>query len=172
MYVDTKISQDATAIGDGRLAAALRGTGRYRGTRAPLPIDDSAWTEFLASGRARIERFDSHEMVFHEDDGAHHLYEVASGSIMLYRLLGDGRRQVVDILSAGDLFGMSATGLTIARPKPSSPPTSASSTGARSRSRSRFRRTSTVPSSAGSKPSTVTPCCSAASPPPSASRAS
>ena len=30
---------------------------------------------------------------------------------MLYRLLADGRRQVVDILSDGDLFGHSLSGL-------------------------------------------------------------
>lgn len=110
MYVDTKQRLDtADAISDGGFAP--RTVGRYHGTRAPRHVDDSAWTDYLAAARTRIERFDSHEVLFHEDDTADHLYEVASGSIMLYRLLADGRRQVVDILSAGDLFGMSVTGV-------------------------------------------------------------
>lgn len=110
MYVDTKQRLDtADAISDAGIAT--RPVGRYHGTRAPRHVDDTAWTDYLAAARTRIERFDSHEVLFHEDDAADHLYEVASGSIMLYRLLADGRRQVVDILSAGDLFGMSVTGI-------------------------------------------------------------
>lgn len=110
MYVESKHGSDFGMAGDDRAGLAMRGTGRYRGTRAPQPHDESSWHTFLTSGRTRMERYDSHEILFHEDDDADHLYEVATGTIMLYRLLGDGRRQVVDILSAGDLFGMSATG--------------------------------------------------------------
>lgn len=111
MYVETKQRfEDADRV-EHRGSMSMRAGGRYAGTRAPRHVDDSAWTAYLASARSRMERFDSHEILFHEDDTADHLYEVASGSVMLYRLLADGRRQVVDILSAGDLFGMSVTGV-------------------------------------------------------------
>lgn len=109
MYVDTKARADAPLPPELRSNQALR--GRYNGTPAPRHVDESAWAAYLASPKARIERLDSHEILFHEDDRADHIYEVASGSIMLYRLLSDGRRQVVDILSAGDLFGLSLTGM-------------------------------------------------------------
>lgn len=73
--------------------------------------DDSAWRLFRASGRVRAERHEPHDILFHEDDTATNLYEITAGQVMLYRLLADGRRQVVDILSDGDLFGHSQTGL-------------------------------------------------------------
>ena len=81
-------------------SARLKGSG-----------DDSAGRLFRASGRVRIERCDQHDVLFHEDDPATNLYEITSGQVMLYRLLADGRRQVVDILSDGDLFGHSLSGL-------------------------------------------------------------
>lgn len=88
-----------------------RHRSRYAGTRSRPAVDDSAWALFRASPRSRLDRLDAHAVLFHEDDDANHLYEIASGQIMLYRLLGDGRRQVVDILGDGDLFGHSLTGL-------------------------------------------------------------
>ena len=86
------------------------GNGRYAGTTSRPRRDNAAWSAYLASPRARSERLEPHEILFHEDDRADHVYEVASGTVILYRLLSDGRRQVVDILGAGDLFGLSATG--------------------------------------------------------------
>jgi CRP/FNR family transcriptional regulator len=43
-----------------------------------------------------------------EADPARRIYEVLEGVVMLYKLLPDGRRQVVELVSAGDLFGVSA----------------------------------------------------------------
>ena len=71
-----------------------RHRSRYAGTRVRAPVDDSAWTRYRASPRARLDRHAAHDVLFREDDAASHLYEVVSGQIMLYRLLGDGRRQV------------------------------------------------------------------------------
>lgn len=108
MYLDPKMTAAAVEVAD---TPRQLGTGRYAGTRRrPLP-PDTAWTEFLASSRARLETLGAHEILFHEDDAANHIYEVVSGQVMLYRLINDGRRQVVDIISAGDLFGLSMTGL-------------------------------------------------------------
>ncbi|MEM6665675.1 MAG: helix-turn-helix domain-containing protein [Pseudomonadota bacterium] len=40
-----------------------------------------------------------------EGNVARNLYEVMEGAVMLYKLLPDGRRQVVELISPGDVFG-------------------------------------------------------------------
>jgi CRP/FNR family transcriptional regulator len=50
-------------------------------------------------------------MVFREGDAANSLFQVGVGVVMLYQLLPDGRRQVVEFLQAGDVFGFSATAM-------------------------------------------------------------
>ncbi|MCV6574280.1 MAG: helix-turn-helix domain-containing protein [Cohaesibacter sp.] len=57
---------------------------------------------------SRHKQFPAHGVIFFEGDPASNIYEVAAGSVMLYKLLPDGRRQVVEILGPGDLFGMPA----------------------------------------------------------------
>lgn len=105
MYADAKQIDDRIHAG-----SPVAGTGRFAGTRIRPRTEDAAWTEYLASPKARTERHDAHDVLFHEDDGADHVYEVMAGTVILYRLLSDGRRQVVDILGSGDLFGLSTTG--------------------------------------------------------------
>ncbi len=46
--------------------------------------------------------------LFREGDAADHLYSVASGAVKLYKLMSDGRRQIIGFLFAGDLFGLAA----------------------------------------------------------------
>ncbi|WP_350333189.1 helix-turn-helix domain-containing protein [Coralliovum pocilloporae] len=55
--------------------------------------------------------FDSHETIFFEGDPSDRVYEIVDGVVMLYKLLPDGRRQVVEILGAGDIFGMASSDL-------------------------------------------------------------
>jgi len=45
------------------------------------------------------------------DDPARHVFNITSGSVRVYRLLSDGRRQITGFLFAGDFLGM-ATGDT------------------------------------------------------------
>ncbi|GGE93509.1 helix-turn-helix domain-containing protein [Stappia taiwanensis] len=49
-----------------------------------------------------------HSVVFYEGDNATRFYEVDEGIVMLFKLLPDGRRQVVEILNPGTIFGVSA----------------------------------------------------------------
>ena len=62
----------------------------------------------MSSEQSRHKTFPAHGVVFFEGDPAKNIYEVADGSVMLYKLLPDGRRQVVEILGPGDLFGVPA----------------------------------------------------------------
>lgn len=54
------------------------------------------------------QRVGQHAHVFREGDRADRLYQLVDGAVMLYKLLPDGRRQVVELLGAGDVFGLSA----------------------------------------------------------------
>ena len=46
-------------------------------------------------------------LIFLEGDNAESVFRVADGLVMLYKLLPDGRRQVVELLGKGDVFGFS-----------------------------------------------------------------
>jgi CRP/FNR family transcriptional regulator, anaerobic regulatory protein len=46
------------------------------------------------------------QMVFHEGDPADFVYEVLSGTVKLYKLLADGRRQITGFFFPGDLIGV------------------------------------------------------------------
>ncbi len=67
---------------------------------------DREWQEFAKSARVKSQRLGEHEVVFHEGDRADRVFEIIEGAVMLYKLLPDGRRQVVDVLGPDDIFGM------------------------------------------------------------------
>ncbi|MBF0166689.1 MAG: cyclic nucleotide-binding domain-containing protein [Alphaproteobacteria bacterium] len=48
--------------------------------------------------------------IFREGDRAAHIYALTSGSVKLYKLLSDGRRQIVGFLFPGDVFGLTNLG--------------------------------------------------------------
>ncbi|BBF92082.1 helix-turn-helix domain-containing protein [Blastochloris tepida] len=52
-------------------------------------------------------RFAQHSLIFLEGDPADRIFQVVDGAVMLYKLLPDGRRQVVELLGPGDIFGLS-----------------------------------------------------------------
>ncbi|AUG51633.1 cyclic nucleotide-binding domain-containing protein [Thalassospira marina] len=51
-------------------------------------------------------QYDSHSTIFHEAEDADYVFNVTSGSVKLYKLLGDGRRQITGFLFAGDFLGL------------------------------------------------------------------
>ncbi len=61
-----------------------------------------------ASGWSRLQSFSAHAEVFAEGDPANAIWEIVEGAVMLYKLLPDGRRQVVELLGPGDFFGFGA----------------------------------------------------------------
>jgi CRP-like cAMP-binding protein len=67
---------------------------------------DEAWAEFARSPRVKTNRYEAHDVVFFEGDPAERIYELIEGAVMLYKLLPDGRRQVVEILGPNDMFGL------------------------------------------------------------------
>ena len=53
-------------------------------------------------------RFERNAEVYGENEPAEYLYQVISGAVRTYRMLDDGRRQVVAFYLPGDIFGVEA----------------------------------------------------------------
>jgi len=69
-------------------------------------VSDTAGASFASFGAKRAS-FDAHDVIYYEGDPAKRIYELSSGTVMLCKLLPDGRRQVVEVLRPGDIFGLS-----------------------------------------------------------------
>ena len=53
------------------------------------------------------EHLETSQAVFFEGDDAKHVFEVAEGTLRLFRILSDGRRVITGFLYAGDIVGVS-----------------------------------------------------------------
>ena len=69
-----------------------------RPMRAQRAVSDSCEIQSL--------RADQHDIVFYEGDAAGRYFKLIDGAMMLFRLLPDGRRQIVELLGPGDYFGL------------------------------------------------------------------
>ena len=79
--------------------------GVRTGTK-PLPTRlDEAWDAVRNAPGTRRQAYSAHDVIYFEGDDARNLFEIVSGAAMLYKLLPDGHRQVVEVLGPGDLFG-------------------------------------------------------------------
>jgi CRP/FNR family transcriptional regulator len=56
-------------------------------------------------------RFAGRTLIFMQGDEADSIYELIDGTVMLYRLMPDGRRQIVELLGPGDVFGLAAASI-------------------------------------------------------------
>lgn len=72
----------------------------------PAPQQRGSFATCLADGAVRVVPAGHH--LFCQGDPATHVYRVESGHILLYRMLPDGHRQVVDFAMPGDLIGLGA----------------------------------------------------------------
>ena len=78
--------------------------------RPARPLTSAGATKDARAGAPEAGRslqFAPRSLVFLEGDAADTVFQVTSGAAMLYKLLPDGRRQIVEILGAGDVFGFS-----------------------------------------------------------------
>ncbi len=66
------------------------------------------FADHLVAGTVRT--FNAKEHIYCEGDPATHVYRVEAGHVCIYRILPDGRRQVVDFAYAGDFVGLGAIG--------------------------------------------------------------
>ena len=75
------------------------------GPTGPGNGHDVAAGALVAAGREL--HLPPRSLVFLEGDRAESVLWLINGAIMLYKLLPDGRRQIVELLGAGDVFGFS-----------------------------------------------------------------
>jgi len=66
----------------------------------------TGFEQTLAHGSLR--RVEAKEFLFAEGDPTTHLFRVETGAISLYKVLADGRRQIVGFAYPGDLIGLGA----------------------------------------------------------------
>lgn len=78
----------------------------------PITICRSLNPELLADFRKLgiMQRLQPGQAVFHEGDPAHRVFMLTFGSLKIYTLLGDGRRQVTGFMFPGDFIGISIDG--------------------------------------------------------------
>jgi CRP/FNR family transcriptional regulator len=57
---------------------------------------------------ASLRRVEAKEFVFVEGDPTTHVFRVETGAVALYKVLADGRRQIVGFAYPGDLIGLGA----------------------------------------------------------------
>lgn len=75
-----------------------------KGSRPALAVSDLA--QRVAGGTCRV--IEAKEHVFCEGDPATHVYLVEAGHLCIYRMLSDGRRQVIDFAYPGDFVALGA----------------------------------------------------------------
>ena len=64
-------------------------------------------TQDGAEPAGREIHFAGRFIIFLEGDESDSIYQLVDGIVMLYKLMPDGRRQIIELLRAGDLFGFS-----------------------------------------------------------------
>jgi CRP/FNR family transcriptional regulator len=69
-------------------------------------LDAEELARFKALGST--QRAEPHQCLFHEDDPTRFVYNLTRGTLKLYQLLPDGRRQIVGFVHAGDFLGLGA----------------------------------------------------------------
>jgi CRP/FNR family transcriptional regulator len=86
-------------------------TGRPRPLPVALVRDGETDGAPATAEEGRRACYPPRSLVFLEGDRAETVFQVESGTVMLYMLLPDGRRQIVEILGPGDAFGFSSSTL-------------------------------------------------------------
>lgn len=93
-----------TAVGIGAFAPALPQTS------ARIQWANSNWGQRPADPLDAIATpaaLDRDQPLFREGDSADNVFEVTSGIIRVFKLLPDGRRQIIGFLETGDFLGLS-----------------------------------------------------------------
>ncbi|HLZ01048.1 MAG TPA: helix-turn-helix domain-containing protein [Bradyrhizobium sp.] len=77
-------------------------------SRPSAPVRSATLLEAPLGLMGAPMRFGRNEEVYGEDEPAEFLYQVVTGAVRTYRMLDDGRRQVVAFYLPGDIFGVEA----------------------------------------------------------------
>lgn len=72
-------------------------------SEVPWPARPGSSSQAARSNELSVE---ARESLYHETDDARSVYLLREGAVMLYQILRDGRRQVVDLIRPGEYFGL------------------------------------------------------------------
>ena len=72
---------------------------------APISVCEKGPLEMLARPIRVIE---AKEHIFRDGDPVSHVYQVEVGHVCIYKMMPDGRRQVIDFAYPGDMIGLGA----------------------------------------------------------------
>jgi CRP/FNR family nitrogen fixation transcriptional regulator len=76
--------------------------------RTSAPVRSGALPEGPLGLMGAVMRFTRNAEIYGESEPAQFLYQVVSGAVRTYRMLDDGRRQVIAFYLPGDIFGVEA----------------------------------------------------------------
>jgi CRP-like cAMP-binding protein len=79
-----------------------------RAVASNLSLSSKCLDNLIAFPAPDLRWFSADEALFQEGDLASTLFEIAQGSVMVMRLLPDGRRQILDIARPGRFIGLTA----------------------------------------------------------------
>jgi CRP/FNR family transcriptional regulator len=85
----------------------MRGYSAVSIDRTPVPAT-VVHTALGTNALGLPVKFEKHRPIFMAGDDAERFFEVETGAVMLYRILDDGRRQVVEIVFPGGICGLEA----------------------------------------------------------------
>jgi CRP/FNR family transcriptional regulator, anaerobic regulatory protein len=89
--------------GSRAIEADARANGKGSSSPAPAASAEAAGDRFE---RGTIRRVEAKEHVFCDGDTRSHVYRIEEGVIALSKLLGDGRRQIIEFAYPGDYIGL------------------------------------------------------------------
>ena len=101
------MSHTQIASVEARSSLALR-QGSAQGNAAKAPVADPSSLEGHLA-RAPSRAYAAKEHVFTEGDPRANLYRIESGAVCMYKVMPDGRRQVLGFAYAGDLIGLGSS---------------------------------------------------------------
>jgi CRP/FNR family transcriptional regulator, nitrogen fixation regulation protein len=88
------------------LAAAIAKPSMH--ARLPASVRPGPLPEGPLGLMGAVMRFARNAEIYGEDEPAEFLYQVVSGAVRTYRMLDDGRRQIIAFYLPGDIFGVEA----------------------------------------------------------------
>lgn len=83
----------------------IRKKTAFHDNKAPIAFSDALETGLELAGS--LKQLKAGETLYFEADSDDYCYQVVSGVVKEYNTLEDGRRQVADFYSEGDMFGLS-----------------------------------------------------------------
>jgi CRP-like cAMP-binding protein len=79
---------------------------------------DAGWSlrfsadETAPKAGGRLLTYRARSLIVDEGDTSNAVFEIVEGGVMVFKLLPDGRRQIIEVLGVGDIFGLAPTSVS------------------------------------------------------------